>query len=239
MSNKQPCAVCTEPGTLRCSRCKSMFFCGSEHQALLWSAHKVICTPNAPLVFKQRPLAFAELLEWATSKLTRDTLTDRGEGNTSPYQIALQCANALANGPADDHLNLSNTILQQNLHNAYHQPSSTVPKVEAFSLLSFLVYLLNAAGLHTSPPMNVEEPSFDFVMAEKLDPSTRNTFYLQALVMCTLVEKEASPDVITLARKRLLAIIPAEHEHAAIFAKGIEDFYRTASEWGWERRMRP
>ena len=42
MSTIQLCAVCPEPGTLKCSKCKSTYFCGKKHQALVGPG----CTPN-------------------------------------------------------------------------------------------------------------------------------------------------------------------------------------------------
>ncbi|KAL8276644.1 hypothetical protein RQP46_010912 [Phenoliferia psychrophenolica] len=54
------CVVCSNPGTLRCSRCRSTLFCSTEHQALLWSTHKIICKPDTPLTFAQPPLTRLE-----------------------------------------------------------------------------------------------------------------------------------------------------------------------------------
>ncbi|KAL8287409.1 hypothetical protein RQP46_003267 [Phenoliferia psychrophenolica] len=232
MSNKQPCAVCPEPGKLRCSRCKSMVFCGTEHQALLWSSHKVICTPNAPLVFKQRPLEFAELLEWAGSTGTRESLEERGLGTMTSFELASRCATAFATGPSDEKLKHSHTVLRQNFTCAYRPLSTTAPKVEAFTLLSFLDFLIECYAEDEGSPTT----RLDLYIDAALDLSTRNAFHLQALVMCTLVEKKASPGAIKLAATRLLKIV-AEHENAKVFKSGIEDFYQTATVEGWEWRM--
>mmetsp|Transcript_132417 Transcript_132417/g.197335 ORF Transcript_132417/g.197335 Transcript_132417/m.197335 type:complete len:134 (+) Transcript_132417:111-512(+) len=37
------CPVCQEKATSRCSRCKSVWYCGAEHQRQHWKAHKSDC----------------------------------------------------------------------------------------------------------------------------------------------------------------------------------------------------
>ncbi|KAL8287408.1 hypothetical protein RQP46_003266 [Phenoliferia psychrophenolica] len=202
MCNEQPCAVCTEPGRQRCSRCKQIRFCSSKHQALLWSSHKVLCTPNAPLVFKQRTLEFAEVASRITSKL--------------------------AAGPLAEQILFTSDILYGNFYHAFKPSSDTEPKVEAFTLFGVLTKTILCYTEHAQ-----EEGRFDIF--EALDDVTRNKFQLQALVLCTLVEKRAAPDEITLAAERLLPII-AGQESDEIFTKGIADFVCSSEDWG--ERMR-
>ncbi|KAL8287315.1 hypothetical protein RQP46_003767 [Phenoliferia psychrophenolica] len=42
-----------------------MRFCSKEHQAVLWSSHKMLCKPNS-LVFRQRPIHPDELHRYVT-----------------------------------------------------------------------------------------------------------------------------------------------------------------------------
>lgn len=44
-----PCAVCNQLSTLRCSKCKCTFYCGKEHQISDWSKHKKNCTYVKPV----------------------------------------------------------------------------------------------------------------------------------------------------------------------------------------------
>ncbi|KAL8278609.1 hypothetical protein RQP46_008901 [Phenoliferia psychrophenolica] len=74
MPDDVPCAVCLAPGTLKCSRCRSTRFCGPEHQALLWSSHKLLCKPNAPLVFRGRRLRDSEVQAFIDSPATLEMI---------------------------------------------------------------------------------------------------------------------------------------------------------------------
>lgn len=45
-STDKHCAICNETESLlRCSRCKSVWYCGTKHQAKDWPFHQTICTP--------------------------------------------------------------------------------------------------------------------------------------------------------------------------------------------------
>lgn len=48
MSASGSCNVCKKTSTNRCSRCKSVFYCGAEHQKADWSVHSKICKTLAP-----------------------------------------------------------------------------------------------------------------------------------------------------------------------------------------------
>ncbi|KAH8918697.1 hypothetical protein BT69DRAFT_388644 [Atractiella rhizophila] len=39
---------CDRTGSLRCSRCKTAFYCSGEHQKTAWPTHKAECKPAAP-----------------------------------------------------------------------------------------------------------------------------------------------------------------------------------------------
>lgn len=42
-----PCVVCGKAGgTKRCSRCKTVAYCGKEHQRMGWTLHKWACAPR-------------------------------------------------------------------------------------------------------------------------------------------------------------------------------------------------
>lgn len=40
------CAVCDAPCRMTCSRCRSVAYCGVEHQRAAWRAHKPVCRKN-------------------------------------------------------------------------------------------------------------------------------------------------------------------------------------------------
>ncbi|GAA5906877.1 hypothetical protein JCM6882_006854 [Rhodosporidiobolus microsporus] len=42
-SKASPCMVCGKPSTQRCSGCGRWWFCGREHQKLVWPAHRIQC----------------------------------------------------------------------------------------------------------------------------------------------------------------------------------------------------
>ncbi|GAA5906478.1 hypothetical protein JCM8208_004672 [Rhodotorula glutinis] len=60
----QPCEVCGVETVQRCSSCVKagidLFFCGKEHQKLVWSAHKTVCGPGKAHPFAVMPLTYDE-----------------------------------------------------------------------------------------------------------------------------------------------------------------------------------
>ncbi|KAH9055912.1 hypothetical protein EDB87DRAFT_1566837 [Lactarius vividus] len=42
----RPCRVCGVPGTKRCPRCKSVYYCSGDHITWDWRTHKSHCLPN-------------------------------------------------------------------------------------------------------------------------------------------------------------------------------------------------
>ncbi|KAK4699564.1 hypothetical protein P7C70_g6697, partial [Phenoliferia sp. Uapishka_3] len=73
MPSGEPCAVCPKAGTVQCSRCRSIRFCGVAHQKLLWSSHKFICKPNERLVYIQRDPTPAEYGAFIAEFMRRGT----------------------------------------------------------------------------------------------------------------------------------------------------------------------
>ncbi|KII87087.1 hypothetical protein PLICRDRAFT_42722 [Plicaturopsis crispa FD-325 SS-3] len=47
----QTCKVCGVPAASRCSRCVWAYYCGKEHQAADWEAHKKQCFPKDGAIF--------------------------------------------------------------------------------------------------------------------------------------------------------------------------------------------
>ena len=43
MSAINECAFCRKVSSLRCARCKKVFYCCKEHQKSHWKAHKSVC----------------------------------------------------------------------------------------------------------------------------------------------------------------------------------------------------
>lgn len=39
------CEVCQQPSKQKCSQCKLVFYCSSEHQKENWTSHKSSCIP--------------------------------------------------------------------------------------------------------------------------------------------------------------------------------------------------
>jgi hypothetical protein len=42
-SEDSVCSVCGKPADLRCSKCKSIMYCGSDCQLSDWQSHKLLC----------------------------------------------------------------------------------------------------------------------------------------------------------------------------------------------------
>ncbi|GAA5886257.1 hypothetical protein JCM3774_001608 [Rhodotorula dairenensis] len=61
---KQDCCVCGEFSTMRCSACAKagvdLYFCSTEHQKLVWFAHKPVCGPGKADFVVFPPLGRAE-----------------------------------------------------------------------------------------------------------------------------------------------------------------------------------
>ncbi|BGP39522.1 hypothetical protein JCM10449v2_003473 [Rhodotorula kratochvilovae] len=61
----QPCLVCREKTIQRCSACVKagidLFFCSTEHQKLVWFAHKAVCGPGKANPFVWPALTQAEV----------------------------------------------------------------------------------------------------------------------------------------------------------------------------------
>ncbi|KAL8278620.1 hypothetical protein RQP46_008912 [Phenoliferia psychrophenolica] len=183
MSTEVPCAVCTAPGTLRCSRCRSIRFCGSEHQKLLWTSHKLICKPNAPLVFRGRRLEDSELIAYLTNP--PETLSSYRQLSTDPNISDSDLLALIERMPPGMRallaaaISISSALLPSPPHAAW-------------------VY----ANLILHEPMVEGDKTLRPVLA-KLKPEDRNKIELQALVLGALVANDVSQDFIELAVQRL------------------------------------
>ncbi|GAA5944639.1 hypothetical protein JCM3775_005861 [Rhodotorula graminis] len=84
----QPCEVCGVETVHRCSACVeagiSLFFCGKDHQKLVWPAHKTVCGPGKAHPFAVMPLTDDEAT-WIEHHLDD---TDLEPGVTIRKQIA-------------------------------------------------------------------------------------------------------------------------------------------------------
>ncbi|GAA5938591.1 hypothetical protein JCM3775_002167 [Rhodotorula graminis] len=73
----QPCEVCGVETTRRCSACVkagiSLFFCGKDHQKLIWPAHKTVCGPGKAHPFMVEPLSDEEVA-WVRGELGTTSL---------------------------------------------------------------------------------------------------------------------------------------------------------------------
>ncbi|KAL8278612.1 hypothetical protein RQP46_008904 [Phenoliferia psychrophenolica] len=192
MSTEVLCAVCTAPGTLQCSRCRSIRFCGAEHQKLLWTSHKLICKPNAPLVFAGRRLEDSELSAQLTitpGKLSkyRYLSTDPNISAADLLTLAVEDTKSWMKTCTPEVRDLfatcnsaGNALLQSPPHAAW-------------------VY----ANLILHEPMVEGDKTLRPVLA-KLKPEDRNRIELQALVLGALVANDTSQDLIELAVQRLM-----------------------------------
>ncbi|GAA5914397.1 hypothetical protein JCM8208_002839 [Rhodotorula glutinis] len=97
----QPCEVCGVETTRRCSSCLeagiSLFFCGKDHQKLVWPGHKTVCGPGRAHPFVIVALSDSELA-WAKGHLDvrlasgEMTLREEAEimgGNREPAEALL------------------------------------------------------------------------------------------------------------------------------------------------------
>ncbi|GAA5885702.1 hypothetical protein JCM6882_007534 [Rhodosporidiobolus microsporus] len=92
----QPCLVCAQPTTNRCSACgargEALHFCGQEHQKLVWkNAHKLVCGKPA---FEYPRLSTAEADEAKRNRLTPVGYSPDGEAGmtlTALLRIVGKC----------------------------------------------------------------------------------------------------------------------------------------------------
>ena len=86
------CEVCSQPASLRCSKCKGVDYCCREHQVSDWKQHKTICgsiTSGTNNKFK----------ESSTSANTFDETTIPQKTTTKQTSTKIrQCAYCYANG---------------------------------------------------------------------------------------------------------------------------------------------
>ncbi|KAL8287378.1 hypothetical protein RQP46_003830 [Phenoliferia psychrophenolica] len=204
-NSTEPCAVCPAPGRLQCSRCKQIRFCSSEHQALLWSSHKHLCKPNEFLVFRQRAVRPDELRQYATqcagNFIANGTVLDQ-DTQLSEDELAARIiasnTTLLARPEVDpvSKSNLTNIILAWILFHSNHAAH------DAFSYAGrILMASLEVPATHNRPA-RVEQSALGL-----LDAPTRQKAELQALVLATLLEKDAPRELIVLAVERLVAIV--------------------------------
>ncbi|KAL8292361.1 hypothetical protein RQP46_001827 [Phenoliferia psychrophenolica] len=190
MSTQDLCAVCPLKGSLRCSSCKAVRFCGPQHQTLLWSSHKVLCQARSPLVFNQREPTPAELADWKSTQ-TQES-----------YESYIK--------PDDnDILMYAETPLFRNVHRdtvLLKQPKLH-PQVPHDAFVQYASLFDAFAGLRKTESETGATPAVPFLRLNALDEATRDKFKVQALVLLTLVAKEAREDFVQLAVERLSAIV--------------------------------
>ncbi|KAL8287376.1 hypothetical protein RQP46_003828 [Phenoliferia psychrophenolica] len=186
----EPCAVCPAPGRLQCSRCKQIRFCSTEHQAILWSSHKLLCKPNEPLVFLQRPVRPDEIQQYATQG-ARQIIT-RGDFGGPDLSEEEHAARMIASttltfaSPEVDPVHkshIADTVLGCNLLFSDHAEH------DAFSYAGHMLLFPKQSALGL------------------LDTPTRQQAEVQVLSLATLLEKDAATNLIVLAVERLVAII--------------------------------
>lgn len=91
MSATGSCNVCKKTSTSRCSRCKSVFYCGAEHQKADWSTHSKQCKILAAAASKPTPSPSS----WNPPKTVS---AEKGKGTPIPLlasQTDLFCASFL------------------------------------------------------------------------------------------------------------------------------------------------
>ncbi|KAL8278619.1 hypothetical protein RQP46_008911 [Phenoliferia psychrophenolica] len=211
-----PCDVCTAPGTLQCSRCRSIRFCGPEHQKLLWSSHKLICKPNAPLVFRGRRLEDSELLTFADSPEVQAVIREvvesgastleHSQSNFTPARLRQILAERTPSEREEATINIlsTNAEIASAPHAAYAHAATALCKVSPFvrpptSKMARLGRFGREFGLIDEKQIN----SGFISILEGRDANFRNAVELQTLVLCTLVEKDAPEDLIELALNRI------------------------------------
>lgn len=91
LKNSGTCAFCEAPALLKCTACKSVFYCGVEHQKHHWKSHKIECQrmyeirdspqlgrfviatrdlPARTLIFVESPLVVGP--KWSMEEFERD-----------------------------------------------------------------------------------------------------------------------------------------------------------------------
>ncbi|KAL8283403.1 hypothetical protein RQP46_005813 [Phenoliferia psychrophenolica] len=222
------CVVCPEPGTLRCSRCRSTLFCSAEHQALLWSTHKLICKPNAPLVFAQPPLSKREFKDFYFSfgaipqgdvkifNLIHDTTPAEAEMMTLEASEHLLLNTSTGKVVFHGQTELMWKLHQQRVEQTplpgqndikggarswlqRHHPEKSTTSIKPFYLMG-LVSVRYEKNTSRAKDKDDKRP---LSRLAHLDSAARNAFELQALVVCTLLDRRAKDDLFALALVRL------------------------------------
>ncbi|KAL8287381.1 hypothetical protein RQP46_003833 [Phenoliferia psychrophenolica] len=204
MSNStEPCAVCPAPGRLQCSRCKQIRFCSTEHQALIWSSHKLLCKPGEPLVFLQRAVHPDEIQQYATKGAQEWLASGELEGtDISEEELVAQLVASntlLLASPEDDAVhktNIINIILAWSIFCTDHADH------DAFSYAGYMLSFSREIPATHDHPARFEQSAL-----EHLAVLTRQKAELQVLVLATLLEKNAPRDLTVLAVERLVAIM--------------------------------
>ncbi|KWU42205.1 hypothetical protein RHOSPDRAFT_27106 [Rhodotorula sp. JG-1b] len=98
-SEKQlECFVCGQATRNRCSSCAKagvdIAFCSSDHQKLVWFAHKLVCGPGKAQRFRHPKLNDAEL-EIAQRASFRDSLNQLDEHTFRSNDLGWTCCNSL------------------------------------------------------------------------------------------------------------------------------------------------
>ncbi|KAL8278615.1 hypothetical protein RQP46_008907 [Phenoliferia psychrophenolica] len=220
MSTEVPCAVCTAPGTLQCSRCRSIRFCGPQHQALLWSSHKLICKPNAPLVFGGRQLDDSELQAYAEHPRILATIDQFARSGYRTLRAATasfeptflrKSINELSPIEHDHYYRgvlVHNIELPSPPHAAFAYATTAMSKlVPTVRPVNSKFAKAKRLGQSLGFEAGEEGDSTLVSILDGQDADVRNAIELQVLVLYTLVDKEAAEDLIELALSRVVELL--------------------------------
>ncbi|KAK4703121.1 hypothetical protein P7C70_g3099, partial [Phenoliferia sp. Uapishka_3] len=215
--NPPLCAVCPAPGSLRCSRCKHMFFCDAAHQTLvrpdplplsaytdadnarcqLWPTHKHMCKANEPLLYTAREPTKEEMTFFLDFMREHPGIKEVSSSIRIGYWLLRKNHD---NVPS---VNLSNADHQRRnhlisviLHKALGMNDETAyARVDPFRIVSRVLIGKNE-------------------IIERLRPEVRNAFELQLLVLCAVLKDahaRSSFELLEIAFARLRKIVEGEN----------------------------
>lgn len=116
------CATCGCLGSMQCSRCKNINYCGVGHQRLHWKYHKALCctekTSEKPVTMDEQPIKEVLFPEWEICMNPDDESENESEENPVENEVIEQeqlkeLDNLITSGKAGQFQNLPEAELEK------------------------------------------------------------------------------------------------------------------------------
>ncbi|KAL8278685.1 hypothetical protein RQP46_008977 [Phenoliferia psychrophenolica] len=196
-----------------------------ELQALLWSSHKLLCKPNAPLIFRGRRLEDSELqVSVDVDAMRRDGLSDDNEAKLTLADLRdqIDLMNPLEREEISLMILLANAVSPSPPHPAHAYTSLFFSDVAVSSRPRHsLTHRQNREAIADGATIHRPDDMLASTLAG-FDSATRNACELQTLVLCTLLEKGVEEELVELAMQRLGEIVEGDERIVGRAIKAVE-----------------